>query len=161
MTLGFPFGSPNATACSHNGLEFLALVFSDEHPDFQSLASGVAHMLVSCHRATSSFRFLPPCFVPYLPTRSGFPGAESWASGVVQSLASVARFVCNFRPVFSLTSFLPFRLRSSLISPAEPAADGVGHMSKGGEDEEASANVRSARLSRRKESRLNPVAHSL
>ena len=39
---------------------------------------------------------------------------------------SVAKFVCNTRPVFLFTHFDPTRSKSSLISPADPWAEGVG-----------------------------------
>jgi hypothetical protein len=83
-----------------------------------------------------------PACSPRLPVhcsiRSAFrfaccPGGSfvSFAFGVCHPassiFASVARLVWSIRPVFRLCHLFPTRSRSSLISPALPSADGVGH----------------------------------
>ena len=60
------------------------------------------------------------------------PGVEVGGAGGPKGniiFASVAKFVCKIRPVRLLRSFWPCRSNSSLVSPADPWADGVGHAS--------------------------------
>lgn len=60
---------------------------------------------------------------PALPVPAGEPDA---VGPEVSILASVAKFVCNTRPVFLFTHFSPRLSKSSLVSLADPWAEGVG-----------------------------------
>jgi hypothetical protein len=60
---------------------------------------------------------------------AGFPVSARDDGGAVPTsiFTSVARFVCKILPVFLLRHLFPTRSRSSDISPALPAAEGVAH----------------------------------
>jgi len=81
----------------------------------------------------------PLCPFPYFPDALIFSlrFSQFWsvsfcgpAFGVgheANIFASVARFVCRILPVFLFFHFAPCRSKSSLISPADPCAEGLGH----------------------------------
>ena len=62
-----------------------------------------------------------------LLTRPPLPECMSGVGHAVSIFTSVARFVCSTLPVLLFTHFSPFRSKSSLIFPADPRAEGVGH----------------------------------
>jgi len=65
--------------------------------------------------------FVPVSLIPGVSFQSRLEGVDQ----EVSIFASVARFDCRIRPVFLFLNFFPWISKSSLISPADPKADGL------------------------------------